>query len=137
MESENVQVESVETNTIYMMAEAMDIIIRDLARRMQSRGGEFKREKKALFSRYTSAIKSCCVISEQLNDDVVATSGKHSYKDYELWQEESNELARLMLLYADKSLEGEEAVEAIFGHLKSFRGAGIITDKVLERFYLK
>lgn len=70
MESENVQVESVETNTIYMMADAMDIIIRDLSRRMQSRGGEFKREKKALFSRYTTAIKSCCIISEQLEEKV-------------------------------------------------------------------
>lgn len=137
MEKEEVKVHHVEANTLYLMAEAMTLIINDASRRMIALGGHFVKEKKALFGRFISAVKTVCILSEQLNEDVVNTSKYHSYKDYELWQEESNELARLMLLYADKSSEGDEAVEAIFGHLKSFRGAGIITDKVLERFYLK
>jgi len=137
---EKVKVEDVEANVLYMMSQAMDLILRDADRRMQRRAqemglrGGFKHEKKQLFRRYVDAVRTACIISEQLGDDVIATTAKRGYKDFPLWQEESNELARLVLLYADKSSE-EGATESIFGYLNSFHGAGVIDDSVLKKFF--
>ena len=134
--SEKIDVESVEANPLYMMSQAMDLILKDADRRMRAKRGEFRHEKKYLFNRYAKAVKEACVLSEQLGEDIITSAATKDFKEFDTWQEESNELARLMLLYADKSSE-EGATEAIFGYLNSFRGAGIITEDVLKRFYLK
>ena len=144
MESEKkkVSIEDVEVNTIYMMSQAMDLILRDVDRRMKMRAAEkgfeggMKHEKKQLFKRYQQAVNAACILSEQLGEDVIESTAKKNYRDFPLWQDEYNELARLVLLYADKSSE-DGAAEAIFGHLHSFRGAQIIDDSVLAKFWPK
>lgn len=119
-----------------------DSQFRDLDRKMQfeaykqGKVGGFKYEKKMLFKRFTQAVKTACILAEQLGDDVIASTEKSNYKDLNIWQAESNELARLVLLYADKSSE-EGATEAIFDLLESFKGAGIITEEKLKPFYLQ
>ena len=134
--------EDVETNVLFMMSLAMDLMLRDLDRKMQfeayklGKVGGFKYEKKMQFKRFIQAVKTACILAEQLGDDVIASTEKSNYKDLNIWQAESNELARLVLLYADKSSE-EGATEAIFDLLESFEGAGIITEEKLKPFYLQ
>lgn len=134
--------DDVETNVIYMMSLTIDLILRDLDFKMKNKAlklgmaGGFKHEKKMLFNRFTQAVRTACILSEQLGDDVIESTVKSNYKDLNLWQSESNELARLILLYADKSSE-EGATESIFGYLNSFKGAGIVNDELLKPFYLK
>lgn len=140
--SEKVTFEDVQVNTLFMMSLTMDIILRDLDFKMRveaaKRGmvGGFKHEKKMLFKRFSDAVKTACILSEQLGDDVIASTEKSNYKNLNIWQREANELARLVLLYADKSSE-DGATEAVFGYLNSFRGAGIVTEEKLKPFYLK
>lgn len=136
MSARSVSIEDVEANVLYMMSQAMDLILRDADRRMRGRGGEFKREKKQLFRRYSDAVRTACVISERLGDDVIASACGKGFRDFDLWREESNELARLILLFADKSSE-DGASDAIFGYLQSFKGAGIIDNDTLDKFRLK
>lgn len=134
--------EDVETNVLFMMSLAMDLMLRDLDRKIQfeaykqGKVGGFKYEKKMLFKRFIQAVKTACILAEQLGDDVIASTEKSNYKDLNIWQAESNELARLVLLYADKSSE-EGATESIFDYLESFKGAGIITEEKLKPFYLR
>lgn len=134
--------EDVETNVLFMMSLAKDLMLRDLDRKIQfeaykqGKVGGFKYEKKMLFKRFTQAVKTACILAEQLGDDVIASTEKSNYKDLNIWQAESNELARLVLLYADKSSE-EGATESIFNYLGSFKGAGIITEEKLKPFYLR
>ena len=134
--------EDVETNVLFMMSLAMDLMLRDIDRKIQfeaykqGKVGGFKYEKKMLFKRFTQAVKTACILAEQLGDDVIASTEKSNYKDLNIWQAESNELARLVLLYADKSSE-EGATESIFDYLESFKGAGIITEEKLKPFYLR
>ena len=134
--------EDVETNVLFMMSLSMDLILRDIDRKIRvealSRGmvGGFKHEKKMLFTRFTQAVRTACFLAEQLGDDVIASTAKSNYKDLNVWQAESNELARLILLYADKSSE-EGATESIFDFIESFSGAGIVTDEKLDPFYLR
>lgn len=134
--------DDVEVNVLFMMSIAMDIILRDVDRKMQiqayregGRGG-FKHDKKLLFRKFIESTKAACIYAELLGDDVIACTEKSNYKDFNIWQDEANELARLILLYADKSSE-DGATESIFGYLNSFKGAGIVTEESLKPFYLK
>lgn len=131
-----ITVQSIEVNTLYIGALALDLILRDAERRMKAIGGEYKYEKKQMLTRFFKAVKEASVWAERLNDDVIASTEKSHYKDYNIWQAESNELARLILTFADKASE-EGATEAIFNYLESFKGAGIITEESLKPFYLK
>lgn len=141
-EKRQVTFDDVEINVMYMMSLAMDIMLRDLDRKMQIQAyregkiGGFRHDKKMLFRRFTDSVKAACIYAEQLGDDVITSTEKSNYKDLNIWQDEANELARLILLYADKSSE-EGATESIFGYLNSFRGAGIINEENLKPFYLK
>ena len=136
MSDNKITVQSVETNVLYMGVMALDLILRDTERRMRAIGGEFKYEKKMAFNRFIKSVKEACLMAERLQDDVVASTAGSSYKDYDVWLGEANELARLILLYADKSSE-DGATEAIFGYLNSFKGAGVVSEDDLRRFFLK
>ncbi len=141
-EKRPVTFEDVETNVLFMMSLSMDLILRNIDRKirvealMRGKVGGFKHDKKMLFTRFTQAVRTACVLAEQLGDDVIASTVKSNYKDLNVWQAESNELARLILLYADKSSE-EGATERIFDFIESFAGAGIVTDEKLDPFYLR
>lgn len=136
MSENKITVQSVETNVLYMGVMALDLILQDAERRMRAAGGEFKYEKKMAFNRFFKAVKEARIMSERLQDDVVASTEKSSYRDYDVWLGEANELARLILLFADKStVEGNS--DAVFDRLDSLEGEGIITDDVLQRFYLQ
>lgn len=140
--SDKVTTGDVEVNCLFMMSQAMDLILRDVDSRMrqmaakEGKSGGFRHEKKMLFRKYAEAVRAACVMSEMLNADIVALEEKKGFRDYDLWLRESNELARLILLYADKSSE-DGATEAIFGYLNSFKGAGVVSEDDLRRFFLK
>ena len=52
---ERTTVQSVEVNVLYMMALAMDLIIRDADRRMRAIGGGFKESKRTEFKMFLKA----------------------------------------------------------------------------------
>lgn len=136
MSDNKITVQSVETNVLYMGVMALDLILRDTERRMRAIGGEFKYGKKMVFNRFFKAVKEACLMAERLQDDVVASTAGSSYKDYDVWLGEANELARLILLFADKSTVDHNS-DAVFDRLESLDGEGIITEDVLQRFYLR
>lgn len=136
MSGDKITVQSVETNVLYMGVMALDLILRDAERRMKAIGGEFKYGKKMVFNRFFNSVKEACLMAERLQDDVADSTAGSSYKDYDVWLGEANELARLILLYADKSSE-EGATESIFDFIESFSGAEIVTDEKLNPFYLR
>lgn len=122
-----------ETNVLYMMSIAMDLILRDCERITP---GGWKREKKQIFTRYIETIKRAYFLQEQLMQDIYAVDEKKNFRNVPVWQEEANELARLILLYADRSSD-VDAVEKIHAFLRSIPGEGICDEKLLDRFYLK
>lgn len=141
-EKPKVTFDDVTINSLFMMSLSMDIMLRYLDRKMQiaaykmGKVGGFKYEKKMLFKRFTNSVRDACIYAEQLGDDVINVTEKSNYKDLNIWQREANELARLVLTYADKSSE-EGVTESIFGYLNSFKGAGIVNEENLKPFYLK
>ena len=127
---------SVEVNTLYMMSLAMDIILRHNETVMGRMREAWKREKKQLFTRYSKAVRDACILQDMLTQDIYDCDEKHNYKNVDVWLEEANELARLVLLFADRSGD-EEAVNGIFKHVRSVVGEGIVDEEMLKSFYLK
>lgn len=137
-------------NLLYMLTLSFDLILRDIEWRMDKRSRaeegrrcEFKREKKKQFNEYIETIQTAIKnihksweLNEKLTQDIYDSSAGGGYKSVPIWQRESNELARLVLLYADRSAN-EDAVNAIHSFIRAIPGEGIITEEVLKNFYLK
>ena len=135
-QNRNLAQSSLETNVIYMMSIAMDLILRDNERRMRREREAFKHEKKQVFTRYMKAVRDACYLQDLLMQDIFDCDEKHDWKNIPLWQDEANELSRLVLLYSDRSAN-QEVVDSIFKHIRSLPGEGIVDEKMLESFYLK
>ena len=127
---------SCETNTLYMLSLAMDLILRNNEWLMAKKREYFKHEKKQLFTRYTKAVRDACYLQDKLTQDIYDVDEANNFKNVDIWLEEANELARLILLFADRSAN-TDVVEAIFKHIRSLPGDGIVDEKMLESFYLK
>lgn len=136
MEDREEKYQAVLINTLYMMSLAMDLLIRESERRMRKQGATFRREKKQLFTRFMKAVQAACILQEDLTQDIYNEDEKHGFRNIQVWQDEANELARLVLLYADKSAD-QEVCDKIHAFIRSFPGDGIVDEKLLENFYLK
>jgi len=127
---------SVIINTIYMMSLSMDLMIREAERIMRRDNATFRREKRQIFNRFMKAVNTACILQEELTQDIYREDEKHNYKNVQIWQDEANELARLVLLYADRSAD-QEVTDAIFKFIREQPCEGIVDEKLLESFYLK
>ena len=114
----------------------MDLILRHNEFLMSKQREAFKREKKQLFTRYAKAVRDACVLQDQLTNDIWDVEKNYGYKNVDVWLDQANELARLILLYADKSVD-VDVVNKIFTFIREQPGEGIIDEKMLESFYLK
>ena len=114
----------------------MDLMIREAERIMRRDGATFRREKRQIFTRFMKAVNTACILQEELTQDIYREDEKHNFKNVQIWQDEANELARLILLFADRSAN-EDTVNEIFKHLRSLPCEGIVDEKMLESFYLK
>ena len=126
----------IEVNTAYLLSQACDLILRDAAKRLESQRASFKRETKQKFSRWIEAVKRACILNEDLCEDIYKNAEKRNYKDVQIWQEQENEMARFVLLLADRS-RNVDSINAVFKTLRSLPGEGVITEDVLKNFYLK
>lgn len=150
MEKKKPTPEDVEVNVLFMLTQSFDLILRDIERRMAERAMreecrvvEFKREKKKQFREYLDSLRDIAArmkrsydLNERITQDIYDSSAEDNYKSLPIWQLESNELARLVLLYADKSAS-EENVNKIHSFIRSLPGEGIVTEDVLKNFYLR
>ena len=136
MEDKELKAISTEVNTIYMMSLAMDLIIRNIEWRMNKNQETFRREKRQLFTRFMQAVKTACILQEDLTQDIYREDEKHDYRNVQIWQEEANELARLVLMFADRSVD-QDVVDRIFAFIREQSGDGIIDERILDDFRLK
>ena len=130
-------VQQVEVNVCYMMSRAIDLMLLDVERRMRAEGREFRHEKKVIFNRLMESIGVVFRYIAMLNSDIEESAKGNGYKDLDIWAAESNEMCRLLLLYADRCGRYPDDSNSVFKLLRSFEGDGIITEEVLSRFYLK
>ena len=127
---------SMETNLLYMASIAMDLILRNNEWLMAKNREIFRKEKKQVFTRYTKAVRDACFLQDMLMQDIFEVDSANNYKNVQIWQEEANELARLILLFADRSVN-QDVVDAIFKFVREQPADGIVDEQLLSNFYLR
>ena len=133
---------SLQTNLMFILALALDLLVRDNDRRMRVIGGMLNEKSrmcqttKMRFGEYSKAVKRACTLNEQITQQIYDVDERYNFKNVRIWQEEANELARVMLLFADKSTE-DGARERIQAYIRSFKGEGLVDEDFLKPFYLK
>lgn len=123
-------------NTLYMTILSSELMLRDVESRLRQENAQVQREKKQNLTRFFESTKRALYYAEQLTQDIYDVDADKKWKNIPVWQEESNELARLILLYADKSADVDNVFK-VFKTLREIKGEGIIDDSVLENYYLK
>lgn len=152
MEDKPVQkVEDLEINVLYMLTQVFELLMNDFERRvtrhvpvvrngqvvMVEAGCGFKREKKQQFKRLVKTLQDLHTQFDLLYNDIVYSAEDKGWKELDLWASDANDLARMVLLWADKCGPYPDHMEQVFRLLKSYDGEGIVTEDVLKRFYLK
>jgi len=136
MENEILKQASCETNVLYMMSLSMDLILRNNEWLMSRLRQSFRRDKKQLFTRYAKTVRDACYLQELLTQDIFDADEKNGFRNIQTWQDEANELSRLVLLFADRSAD-QNVVDNIFRFIREQKGEGIVTEEMLQSFYLK
>lgn len=131
------QVERVEINVTYVIALALSMLINDIEKSLISRGVRYKQDRKRRFNNIISSIKEI-----KRNLDIIdyidfAEDLEGHYDAYQYYQEDAAELARLVLLFADRQGYNPDNANEVFRLLRSQTGEGIIDEETLKRFYLK
>ena len=128
--------ESVLINTEFMVALALELMLRETERRMEMESACFQRETKQKFNYFLDNTKKALHYAEELTQEIYKVDSKSKWRNIPVWQDESNELARLILLYADRSADVDN-VNKVFKLLRELPGEDIITEELLDRFRLK
>lgn len=128
---------SAEINTLYLMSLAMDRMMLDFERRMKAVHQEFRRDKKYQFKQMMDGINRAYRAFQVLNDDIEHSCESKGWEVLDAWYDESLEIIRLLLLYDDKAGRNITNRDKIFSFIRSLEGDGVITEDVLQRFYLK
>lgn len=136
MEDKILKQASCETNVLYMMSLAMDLILRNNEWLMSRLRQSFRKDKKQLFTRYAKTVRDACYLQDLLTQDIFDADEKNNYRNIQIWQDEANELSRLVLLFADRSAD-QNVVDGIFKFIRSTPGEGIVDEQLLSNFYLK
>ena len=123
-------------NASFMVAISLELMLRDIERRLNMQSATFQREAKRKFSFFLDHCKKALHFAEELTQEIYKVDADAKWKNIPVWQEESNELARLILLYADKSANVDN-VEAVFKMLRELPGEGIVDEELLKYYYLK
>lgn len=131
------QVERVEINVTYVIALALSMLINDIEKSLLSRRVRYKQDRKRRFNNIISSIKEI-----KRNLDIIdyidfAEDLEGHYDAYQYYQEDAAELARLVLLFADRQGHNPDNANEVFRLLRSQKGEGIIDEDTLKRFYLK
>ena len=131
------QVERVEINVTYVIALALSVLINDIEKSLLSRRVRYKQDRKRRFNNIISSIKEI-----KRNLDIIdyidfAEDLEGHYDAYQYYQEDAAELARLVLLFADRQGHNPDNANEVFRLLRSQTGEGIIDEETLKRFYLK
>ena len=131
------QVERVEINVTYVIALALSMLINDIEKSLLSRRVRYKQDRKRRFNNIISSIKEI-----KRNLDIIdyidfAEDLEGHYDAYQYYQEDAAELARLVLLFADRQGHNPDNANEVFRLRRSQTGEGIIDEETLKRFYLK
>lgn len=125
-----------EANMIYQLVSVLTLYVDDIERSLHGRDREFRFGKKMLFKRIKESAQAVGFAYDELMGDIIKDA--KTAKNYQEWQEESNYLARVLLLYIEKISPSTKAQSELYDWLKQREGGlGILGEDELKRFYIQ
>lgn len=128
--------ENILTDSIFLMAFAQDLMIQDLILRLKHQGDGLRQRSKFNLNEMIKALKRASHFADELREELFEADAEHRWKNIQTWQDEANEVARLVLLWEDRETNPEVCNE-IFKFIRSTQGDGVVTEEMLENYYLK
>lgn len=129
-------VENLEINTVYILTLAIERIVDDIERRLNAQKYAFRQEKKMRINNILKAIKNIKMQSDLIDQIDFGEGLAGNYGAYQSYQEDAYRLVRILLLCADRDTDDPTNLFEVQKLLRSQKGAGIVTEDVLNRFYL-
>ena len=117
------------------MAFAEDLMIQDLIRRLNASGDGLRQRSKFNLNQMLSCLKKASHFADELREELFEADAEFKWKNVQTWQDEANELARLILLWEDREPLPDVCNE-IFKHIRSTKGEGVVDDAMLKQYYL-
>lgn len=127
--------ENILTDSIFLMAFAQDLMIQDLQRRMKAKGEGLRQRSRLNLKQMLSHIKAASHYADELKEELFDADAEHKWKNIQTWQDEANEVARLVLLWEDREPH-PEVCDDIFKFIRSTQGDGVVTEEMLKNYYL-
>lgn len=129
--------EDVLINAEFMTALALELMLRETERRMEMESACFQREAKQKFNRFIDHTKKALHFAEDLTQEIYNVDADVKWKNIQTWQDEANEVARLVLLWEDREPHPDEC-DKIFRFIRqNTEGDGVVDDRVLSNYYLQ
>ena len=127
--------ENILTDSLFLMAFASDLMIADLLRRMKSKGDGLRQRSKFNLSQMVKHLKTASHFADELREELFEADAENKWKNIQIWQDEANELARLILLWEDRE-QYPEVCNEIFKFIRSTKGEGVVDENMLKQYYL-
>lgn len=129
--------ENILTDSIFLMAFAQDLMIQDLLLRLKSKGDGLRQRSKFNLNEMIKALKRASHFADELREELFDADAEHKWKNIQTWQDEANEVARLVLLWEDREPHPDEC-DKIFKFIRqNTEGDGVVDDSVLSNYYLQ
>lgn len=127
--------ENILTDSLFLMAFASDLMIQDLLRRMKAKGEGLRQRSRLNLNQMLSHLKAASHYADELREELFEADSENKWKNIQTWQDESNELARLVLLWQDREIF-PDICNDIFKYIRSTKGEGVVDDAMLKQYYL-
>lgn len=128
--------ENVLTDSIYLIALAADLMLADLQQRLASHNEGLRQRSKQNLNNMIRHMKMASHYGSELMQEVIDADEENKWKNIQTWQDEANEMARLILLYEDRE-QFPDTCQAIQKFIRSTRGDGVVDEEMLSRYYLR
>ena len=127
--------ENVLTDSLFLTAFAQDLMIADLLRRMKSKGEGLRQRSKQNLNNMFRHLKAASHYADELREELFEADAQYKWKNIQVWQEESNELARIILQWEDRE-QMPEVCQDIERYIRSTKSDGAVDENMLKSYYL-
>ena len=129
------QVEDIMINTTFVMADAIDILLRNAEKRIYKNNATLSQKYKMMHNNLLRCLRDTRIALERYNkmcDDTL------SWQDRDDQRSDSNYVCRIMLLIADRTAMGDMAAEKkIEDFISSLPENGKVSKEVISEFVLR
>lgn len=127
--------EDILTDSLFLTAFAQDLMIADLIRRLGAKGDGLRHRSKNNLNQMIRHLKAASHFADELREELFEADAENNWKNIQVWQDEANELARLVLLWQDRE-QKPDVCNDIFKYIRSTPCEGVVDEKMLEQYYL-